>query len=146
MKHAHFFNMRSLPFLLAAAAATSPVLAQVNSSIIWTPCDADPSLSCTSITVPKNYFDPSKGHSTIALAKVSANVSSEEYLGILVRNTQAAMNSSIMMSDLSFPISSLCKQYVNPGGPGGSGVGLMMDAPDLLTSVTGGRYDIIGFE
>jgi pimeloyl-ACP methyl ester carboxylesterase len=36
--------------------------------------------------------------------------------------------------------------FVNPGGPGGSGVGLVLRAGDILSKHVDGYYDIIGFD
>ena len=45
------------------------------------------------------------------------------------------------------PDSKIGTIFVNPGGPGGSGVGLVLAGfGEFLSSLTGGRFDVVGFD
>ncbi|KZW03385.1 hypothetical protein EXIGLDRAFT_744177 [Exidia glandulosa HHB12029] len=75
------------------------------------PCPGYPKLDCTNLVVPKDYFDDSAGTSTIAIARYNATVP----------NSKGTI-------------------FINPGGPGGSGVFFA----NLVAEV--GQYSIIGFD
>ena len=70
-------------------------------------------------TVPMDYGKPHKATTSIALARVPA-------------------------TDQANRIGTV---FVNPGGPGGSGVGLVLDGfGQFLEANLGGRFDVVGFD
>ncbi|KAH9927997.1 TAP-like protein-domain-containing protein [Epithele typhae] len=104
---------------LAAAALLSPVNGTVG-TISWAPCNTNdtlPNAECGYAIVPLDYQDPSKGVAKIALGRFNA--------------TSGTRKGSI---------------FVNPGGPGGAGVGLATQGGDALQSLVGEEWDIIGFD
>ncbi|KAK0230153.1 Alpha/Beta hydrolase protein [Armillaria fumosa] len=86
--------------------------------IIWEPCpgDAYAGLDCGSVVVPKDYFNPSAGTSTIAFARQNAT-----------RNRKGSV-------------------FLNPGGPGGSGMNLLSRAGEHIAELLGDQWDLIGFD
>ena len=94
-----------------------------HNSVAWQPCNEHgitvPDFVCGSIRVPKDHFNSSVGSAYIALAKYPATVPRSEKIGSL---------------------------YLNPGGPGGSGVEFAYGFANTLSKLTLGRYDIIGFD
>ena len=86
----------------------------------WQPCGADfPGKLCATATVPLDYDSPRGRTTQLALAKVPA-------------------------SDTARRIGSV---FINPGGPGGSGVDLLLSGfGDLLAGNLDGRFDIVGFD
>lgn len=68
-------------------------------AVDWAPCPGreNESYLCGFIDVPTDYADPARGSHRLALAKIPARVKAEDCLGVL---------------------------WINPGGPGGSCVGL----------------------
>lgn len=98
-------------------------------SIDWYPCakeggmTEDPketgpgSTSCARISVPLDYSNPGGATIEIALKRRSASNGN--------------------------PIGSL---FINPGGPGGSGVELVQNAPGYFSDALLESYDVIGFD
>ncbi len=84
-------------------------------------CDikAHPKLECAEIEVPLNYSNPDGKQIKIAISRVEATGSPEEYQGILL---------------------------VNPGGPGGSGIGLAGFVASQLPDDVAAAYDVVGFD
>lgn len=73
---------------------------------------------CAHVSVPYSYHDKSETRSmSIALARHRA--SKDRRIGTL---------------------------YLNPGGPGGSGVLLLEQSADKLSKMLDGRWDLIGFD
>jgi pimeloyl-ACP methyl ester carboxylesterase len=104
-----------------AAALLAPGTAQAGaptarSPITWTTCG--PRLECASVPVPLDWADP--GGRTIALA--------------LIRHLA------------SRPGQRIGTLFVNPGGPGDSGVNDVADRGDRLDAATEGRFDILGWD
>jgi pimeloyl-ACP methyl ester carboxylesterase len=105
----------------AAAVHATRVLAPVP-ALDWRPCGPDLApLLCASADVPTDYDDPDGPTTRLALAKLPASGSPDQRLGTL---------------------------FVNPGGPGGSGVDFVAVAatqpiysPDVLA-----HYDLVGFD
>ncbi|KAI9058621.1 hypothetical protein FKP32DRAFT_1680355 [Trametes sanguinea] len=86
----------------------------------WDGCDTsivqDPSISCSFITVPLDYHDPRAGYGRIAVARINAT---SERLGTI---------------------------FLNPGGPGGSGLDALNTAAVELVALSGGHYDIVSWD
>jgi pimeloyl-ACP methyl ester carboxylesterase len=76
-------------------------------------------LRCASLKVPLNYARPDGRQLTLALSEVPATASPGRRLGALL---------------------------VNPGGPGGSGLGLASYVASRLNPAVAARYDIVGFD
>ena len=111
--------------VLAAAAALvitgAPVaLADAGAPrISWEACGPEhPGFECASVKVPLDYDDPRGATTSVALARKPA-------------------------TDQAHRIGSL---FLNPGGPGGSGVDYALGAGDRLSANLQGRFDIVGFD
>ncbi|CAE6498743.1 unnamed protein product [Rhizoctonia solani] len=105
---------------LARLAAPNFALATRNDTgIQWTPCgNATIPRECGQFEVPLDYKNFSAGTATLAVARLNATVSPR--LGTI---------------------------FVNPGGPGGSGVELVLGDEILLAfNATGGQYDIVSWD
>ncbi|KAL4899034.1 hypothetical protein BDW74DRAFT_120161 [Aspergillus multicolor] len=114
---------------LAAIVASSGVQARTNITVDdwsalapspdlhWTPCLQN--YSCARLEVSLDYGDPSRGTTAIAFLKLSATNVSAETRSILV----------------------------NPGGPGGSGIDVVLsEGLNLGNVVAGGQHNIVGFD
>ncbi|KAG8761909.1 hypothetical protein FRC11_012319 [Ceratobasidium sp. 423] len=117
-------SKNSLKFISIATLArlTAPSLALAirnDSRISWAPCgNATVPRECGRFEVPLDYADPSAGTATLAVARLNATVSPR--LGTI---------------------------FVNPGGPGGSGVELVLsDLIPFARNATGGQYDVISWD
>jgi pimeloyl-ACP methyl ester carboxylesterase len=104
----------------AAATHANQVHAPVP-ALHWGPCGPDlESFVCATAAVPTDYDDPDGPTTTLALTKLPASGTPKQRLGTL---------------------------FVNPGGPGGSGVDFvqaaakLIYAPEVLQ-----RYDVLGFD
>ncbi|SDP35567.1 alpha/beta hydrolase [Lentzea jiangxiensis] len=113
--------------VLAAAAAlmiTGAPAAQATPGhavpkIAWAACGPEhPGFECASVEVPLDYDDPRGATTSVALARKPA-------------------------TDGARRIGSL---FLNPGGPGGSGVDFALGAGDTLSANLQGRFDIVGFD
>ncbi|MQM28226.1 alpha/beta hydrolase [Glycomyces albidus] len=123
--------MKPLTRTLAAAAsaaaltvtllAASPLAASAHPrGIDWGPCpDAEPgdAVECAKIKVPLDYSRPWRGQIEIGLARRQAT-NPDEKIGTIL---------------------------MDPGGPGGSGVGSIING-NPLTGETAERFDIVGFD
>ena len=88
-------------------------------TIDWKDCsDGTASFQCGTVTVPLDYDHPDGRTITIALKKLPASDGNAEHGSL----------------------------FLNPGGPGGSGVAMMQVMAPMLTEETRGAYDIIGFD
>ena len=88
-------------------------------TIDWKDCsDGTASFQCGTVTVPLDYDHPDSQTITIALKKLPASDGNAEHGSL----------------------------FLNPGGPGGSGVAMMQVMAPMLTEETRGAYDIIGFD
>ncbi|KAG7094139.1 hypothetical protein E1B28_007751 [Marasmius oreades] len=93
---------------------------QPSKDLKWIDCYTG--LQCARLQVPLNYSDPGGETAAIALTRLPANVSSAdstEYLGPIL---------------------------FNPGGPGGSGVDLIVELGAKLQVILGPRFDLVGFD
>ncbi|WP_434453142.1 alpha/beta hydrolase [Lentzea sp. E54] len=113
--------------VLAAAAAlmiTGTPAVQASGSpavpkIDWVACGPDhPGFECASVRVPLDYDNPRGATTSVALARKPA-------------------------TDKARRIGSL---FLNPGGPGGSGVNFAFGAGETLSANLQGRFDIVGFD
>jgi len=87
--------------------------------IDWAACGAEhPGFECASVKVPLDYDDPRGATTSIALARKPA-------------------------TDKARRIGSL---FLNPGGPGGSGVDFALGAGTRLSENLQGRFDVVGFD
>ncbi|HEV7757430.1 MAG TPA: alpha/beta hydrolase [Acidimicrobiales bacterium] len=104
----------------AAPAAAASVAAPAVPDLDWQACGADfPGAECAVATVPLDYDRPRGATTEVALARIPA-------------------------SDPAHRIGSV---FVNPGGPGGSGVGLVLFGfGDHLNAELDGRFDVVGFD
>ncbi len=105
--------------------ATEATLTPIGATVRWQPCAggdvapaAGPALQCARVPVPLDHDDPTAASLTLALVRRPA-------------------------TDAAHRIGSL---FVNPGGPGGSGVDLVTSTPNLLGAEVQARYDIVGFD
>jgi pimeloyl-ACP methyl ester carboxylesterase len=92
-------------------------------SIAWGPCEGDleglpARLVCATLAVPVDWAKPHGATFDLALAKLPAAAPSRR-IGAL---------------------------FVNPGGPGGSGVGLVYGAEDAFSPALIDRFDIVSFD
>ncbi|KAF9020091.1 alpha/beta-hydrolase [Hymenopellis radicata] len=94
--------------------------------IVWAPCprlddvDVPPGIDCGSVIVPKDYFNASIGTASIAFARLNA--------------TKSPSKGSV---------------FLNPGGPGGAGMAMILGARGLgrsLADAIGHDWDLIGFD
>ena len=102
----------------AGAGAAAP-----KGSIAWGPCEGDleglpARLVCATLAVPVDWAKPHGATFDLALAKLPAAAPSRR-IGAL---------------------------FVNPGGPGGSGVGLVYGAEDAFSPALIDRFDIVSFD
>jgi pimeloyl-ACP methyl ester carboxylesterase len=89
-------------------------------SIEWQHCRSDlPRIECAVAKVPLDYDEPRGATTQIALARVPADPAAGRIGSV----------------------------FVNPGGPGGSGVGMVMGGfGEFLHQNLGGRFDVVGFD
>jgi len=110
--------------VLLAAFAVGPAAAAGGGgpqvpAIDWQPCGDDfPGFECGTAEVPLDYDRPRGATIDIALARLPA-------------------------SDVAGRIGSL---FINPGGPGGSGVGFVLGFGPFLHENLDGRFDVVGFD
>jgi pimeloyl-ACP methyl ester carboxylesterase len=105
-----------------ANAAPAPVAAPATSSVVWGTC-ADPGfteagLQCAMLSVPLDYDHPNGTKIQLALSRAKHSVPAAQYQGVML---------------------------VNPGGPGGSGLGLST-LGQYVPKNAGAAYDWIGFD
>ncbi|KIJ54276.1 hypothetical protein M422DRAFT_64360 [Sphaerobolus stellatus SS14] len=85
--------------------------------IDWEECQdsgSNPIIQCATYKVPLDYAHPNIGSATLALARVQA--SKAPRIGTL---------------------------FINPGGPGGSGVSVLMELASAIGILTNGQYDVV---
>ena len=85
--------------------------------LAWVPCKDKPQMQCADVKVPLDYKKPGGKTIIVAMAKVPA------------------ANGK--------PIGSL---FVNPGGPGESGIDLVSGADKIFSKALRDQYDIVGFD
>ncbi len=85
--------------------------------VAWSKCKKHPANECADVKVPLDYKKPGGKTITIAMMKVPAKSGK--------------------------PIGTL---FVNPGGPGGSGIDLAANASEAFSAAVRNKYDIVGFD
>ncbi|GAA5826563.1 hypothetical protein JCM11251_002430 [Rhodosporidiobolus azoricus] len=89
-------------------------------SVFWSTCPDSPSTYCSFLNVPLDYLNPSPAETvSLALRMIPATAPPKEQLGYL---------------------------FMNPGGPGGSGTGAVVDLGPLLSVVYEGRYNLVSWD
>ena len=111
------------PVSLGGEAGASPPGVKPATTVpdpAWRPCGDDyPGYDCATVTVPLDYDRPARGTTQLALARFPA-ADTDRRIGTV---------------------------FVNPGGPGGSGVGMVLSGfGEFLGSQLDGRFDIVGFD
>ncbi len=116
--------------LVPTAASAAPSSAQSTAGasaaavptpppIVWSACtDIAPTAQCGLLTVPLDYSHPSGAKIQLAVSRVPHTVAANKYQGVML---------------------------VNPGGPGGSGLGLSI-LGQFVPNHVGDAYDWIGFD
>lgn len=109
--------------LLLAGLATPVVAAPAPSTkaapaITWAPCAEQPALSCGTITLPVDWSEPDGATFELALAKRPADD----------------------------PAASKGPLFINPGGPGASGVNMAINAPTIFSPEVLRSFDLIGID
>ncbi|KAG6861429.1 hypothetical protein C0995_000269 [Termitomyces sp. Mi166 len=94
-------------------------LVEPSETLIWHPCYEK--FQCARLTVPLNYSDPGGEKAAIALTRLPSSFpqDSPQYRGPIL---------------------------INPGGPGGSGVQMVVRTGELLSTVIGPEFDVLGFD
>ncbi|GAA2499216.1 alpha/beta hydrolase [Winogradskya humida] len=105
-------------FLVVAGAAAGIQPANAARKPAWKPCPEDRTAQCATVRVPVDWADPYGASTTIALARRQA----------------------------TDPKSRIGTLFVNPGGPGGSGVDFALDSDYFFSAQLRRRFDIVGFD
>ncbi|KAI0743631.1 TAP-like protein-domain-containing protein [Daedaleopsis nitida] len=126
MRYHSPFVLLALPTAVLALSAGRPWLSRDNApspqSVQWAPCD--PSfvpfqtfpVDCAFFEIPLDYHDPSAGTGRLSLIKVNATGQRKGTL------------------------------FMNPGGPGVSGVSFIAGDGMMYLNKTGGNYDIVSWD
>jgi pimeloyl-ACP methyl ester carboxylesterase len=116
-------TISSLAVALAAAAACIPEpdlaaedSAERRSTLAWAPCQEDPELECASLVVPLDHDQPRGETLTLAAARAPA---------------RARVKRGVV--------------FFNPGGPGGSGIDLLIEARHLFEPLRA-DFDLVTFD
>lgn len=109
-----------LPVSSAVAATPSPSAtpSPEKGSIVWAPCEEEPSAECGTLAVPIDWSSPNGAKIDLAIARRKATE----------------------------PAARVGSLVINPGGPGGSGVEAVYGAPGFFTPEIQQRFDIVGFD
>lgn len=107
-----------IEFTGALAPTPAELAGFYEQSPAWLPCDDEPEQECAKVNVPLDYARPKSDVTTIALRKVPA----------------------------SKPASRRGTLFINPGGPGSSGIEFALEAEDFFESSIREVYDIVGFD
>ena len=106
--------------LLAGTLSWAPALGAPKGKAVWSACFRDfGPFQCAAVGVPLDYDSPNGAQISIAMVRLPA------------------ANSALRQGSL----------FINPGGPGGSGVEFaVFAAPFLFTQDVRDRFDIVGFD
>ena len=106
--------------LIAGASPAAAGGGPATPRLSWQACtDGPPGAQCAMASVPLDYDKPRGSAIGIALARIPA----------------------------TSPAGKLGTVFINPGGPGGSGVGLALGGfGEFLRDNLGGRFDVVGFD
>lgn len=86
----------------------------------WFGCDVfSPGATCGTVKLPVDYDKPAGAKTEVAVLRLKATDTKRKKLGTL---------------------------FLNPGGPGGSGVAIAAAAPDFISPAVRARFDIVGFD
>ena len=103
----------------AGASGTHPRANGVGAPIAWGECDPPgPDLQCAKIRVPLDWDRPNGRTIRLALIRHLASKPNER-IGTL---------------------------FINPGGPGDTGVGLVRGDPEGIDAFGGGRFDVVSWD
>jgi pimeloyl-ACP methyl ester carboxylesterase len=105
----------------ASPRAVSAVASYTPTAPTWAPCADEPTDQCGQFEVPLDYANPSASPAnriTLAVRRRAADPAAGSSLGVML---------------------------ANPGGPGGSGTGLV-GLSNWIPNKIGQRYDVIGFD
>jgi pimeloyl-ACP methyl ester carboxylesterase len=114
--------LRTVVGVLAVGAlvlGTGVASAQTEPSLTWKPCQEDTTVECSTLSLPVDWAKPNSDKFDLAVDRLKATDPAHR-IGVL---------------------------FINPGGPGGSGVNFVISdvrtwfSPDILA-----RFDIIGFD
>ncbi|WP_433323987.1 alpha/beta hydrolase [Spirillospora sp. CA-294931] len=113
----------ALTLVLAGPLVAAPVAAAAEQPTVpklsWQPCGEDyPGFDCATARVPLDYDEPGGPTTSVALARKAA----------------------------TDPAKRIGSVFLNPGGPGGSGVEFALGAGNRLSQALEGRFDIVGFD
>ncbi len=115
-------GMITAPLAQAAPAGPAAVADFQPAPVVWGPCPtgavSNPAAECGTVTVPLDYSRPSGTKIQLAVSRVKHTVPDAQYQGVML---------------------------VNPGGPGGSGLGLSI-LGQFVPNGVGLTYDWIGFD
>lgn len=120
-RRAVYLLVSVLFLFVLALTGTAPAKADPVPKISWSSCykDFGPSFECATVRVPLDYSTPQSEVINIALIRLPA-------------------------TDPARKIGSL---FLNPGGPGGSGVDFVLGAgPFIYSEEVRARFDIVGFD
>jgi pimeloyl-ACP methyl ester carboxylesterase len=101
----------------ARNGTSAAVTAAAVSRVLWSPCEGG-RFDCATVPAPLDYDEPNGAHILLSLIRLPA-------------------------TDPARRIGSL---LVNPGGPGGSGVDLVLGFGEFLAPDIRARFDIVGFD
>jgi len=105
--------------VVAPSAAAEPAGSSVGAPITWGVCDPPgEDLECARIRVPLDWDRPNGRTITLAVIRHLAS-KPEERIGTL---------------------------FINPGGPGDTGVGLVQGDPEGVDAFGGGRFDVVSWD
>ncbi|NRQ39275.1 alpha/beta fold hydrolase [Nonomuraea sp. NN258] len=106
------------PVSPAAAAATASTATPAAGPIDWAPCPQFPDVECGTLTVPIDWNDPAAGTFGVGVARRKATDQAAR-IGVLV---------------------------LGAGGPGGSGVNLVLGSPHTFSPELLRRFDVVGLD
>ncbi|MEU6777908.1 alpha/beta hydrolase [Nonomuraea angiospora] len=104
--------------LVTPGATATTQAAQPRDTISWAPCPEDPAVECGTLTVPIDWNRPSNGTFEVGVARRKA----------------------------ADPAARIGALVLGAGGPGGSGVELVLGSPQSFSPEILRRFDIVGLD